>query len=262
MTASARVEIAVEDIAGLEIAARGGAHRVELCADLDRGGVTPSLALVEEAAATAARLIAEQRAHPGFDVHVLIRPVASTGDFLGMPPEFVVTADEAHAMARSAADVITAGAAGVVLGALHPDGTIDVDAVAAMRDAALGAGTESLRPVHLTFHRALDAMPDRAHRVAAMEQLLALGFHRALSSGGAARAIDGADDLAAMVRAADGLVDVCAGGGVRPASIRALIDSAGVQDVHLSARSDATRGLPTRTDPAVVQAAVDAAGEQ
>jgi copper homeostasis protein len=66
-----------------------------------------------------------------------------------------------------------------------------------------------------------------------------------------------------MVRAADDLVDVCAGGGIRPVHVPDLVRATGVPDIHLSARSASAAGADaaTATDPAVVQAAVDAAGE-
>lgn len=260
---SIAVEIAVEDIAGLVTAAHAGADRVELCVDLEHGGTTPPAALVREAAERAAALVARADAKPQFDVHVLIRPRASATPLLEDRASFVPDAADVEAMVAAAAEAVEAGAAGIVLGALTAEGRLDVPVLERVRDAALGAATASLRGLHLTCHRCLDAMPDAAARVAAVERLVGLGFHRALSSGGAARALDGAADLARMVAAADGLVDICAGGGVQVADIVPLVRATGVQDIHLSARR--TRpgpdGVPiTTTDPAVCTAAVDAAG--
>lgn len=263
---SIAVEIAVEDLAGLEVAAHHGADRVELCVDLARGGLTPPSQLVEECADRAAALVAARHAKPHFDVHVLIRSRAEHGDFLDRPEEFAYSPDEVALMARQAEESVTAGAAGVVIGALTPAGELDVPAIETIRDAALTAGSAALRGVTLTVHRAVDALPDRAAREAAVRTLLGLGVHRVLSSGGAAAALDGAEDLAAMVDAAEGLLDICAGGGVRPVGIEDLVRRAGVADVHLSARrqpgAPVEDGAPeTRTDPAIVAAAVDAAGE-
>lgn len=262
---SIAVEIAVQDLAGLEVAALAGAARVELCVDLDRGGVTPPVELVEQCARRAAALVAEREARPHFDVHVLIRSRASELDFLGRPAEFVYSAEEIELMAGQAREVVTAGAAGVVFAALTPDGRLDVPAMEQVRDAALEAAQSAMRSVTLTAHRALDAMPDGEHRVEATGLLLGLGFHRVLSSGGAARALDGAEDLARMVEATEGLLDVCAGGGVRPADIGDLVHRTGVTDVHLSARRRPGAPLEadapdTPTDPAIAAAAVDAAG--
>lgn len=153
-----------------------------------------------------------------------------------------------------------------MLGALTGTGELDLPAIEAVRDGALTAGSAAMRGVTLTFHRAVDALPSRAQREDAVRTLLGLGFHRVLSSGGAARALDGADDLAAMVDAAEGLLDICAGAGVRPADIGDLVRRTGVADIHLSARrrpgAPVEDGAPdTCTDPAIVAAAVDAAGE-
>lgn len=263
---SIAVEIAVEDLTGLEVAALAGADRVELCIDLERGGITPPPELVEDCVQRASALVAARDAKPHFDVQVLIRSHAGDGDFLGRPEEFVYSAEQVELMSTQAEESIAAGAAGVVIGALTEAGELDVPAIETIRDGALGAGSSVMRGVTLTVHRALDAMAGREEREQAVRTLLGLGAHRVLSSGGAARALDGAADLAAMVDAAEGLLDVCAGGGVRPADVLDLARRSGVADVHLSARrrpeapveADAPE---TRTDPAIVAAAVDAAGE-
>lgn len=262
---SIQVEIAVQDLAGLEVAALGGADRVELCVDLARGGLTPPPELVEDCVRRATALVAARDAKPHFEVHVLIRCRAGEDDFLGRPAEFAFSPDEVELMARQAEESITAGAAGVVIGALTPQGALDVPALETIRDAALQAGQSAVRGVTLTFHRAADALAGREERAEAVRTLLGLGFHRVLTSGGAAKALDGADDIAAMVEAADGILDICAGGGVRPADIADLAQRSGVADVHLSARrrpgSPVEAGAPdTPTDPAIIAAAVDAAG--
>jgi copper homeostasis protein len=263
---SVAVEIAVEDLAGLRTAAHAGADRVELCSDLTRGGLTPSVELIAASTAEAARLREARDAKPAFDVHVLIRSRAGEGDLRTREGEFVYAPEEIELMAEQAAAAVDAGAAGVVLGALTPERTLDVPALEALRDAALRAGSRELRGVHLTCHRAVDALPDDEARDGAVETLLGLGFHRVLSSGGAASAPEGTASLASMVRAADGLIDICAGAGIRPVDVPELVRSTGVRDIHLSARrrADASVGADEprpSTDPAVVQAVVDAAGE-
>lgn len=258
------VEIAVQDLAGLEVAAAAGASRVELCSDLSRGGITPPAELVTACAQRAAELLREGRARPGFGVHVLVRPAAGEGDFRSRPEEFVYSQEEAALMARSAAALVGCGAAGIVTGALTADGrSLDREVMGRIADTALTAAQAQARSIELTCHRCLDALPDAAARTDAIPELLALGFHRALTSGGAARAIEGSADIASMVAAADGLVDVMAGGGVRPADIGPLVQATGVRDVHLSARLPSGRAADTpdtETDPAVAAAAVDAAG--
>lgn len=264
---SVAVEIAVEDEAGLVVAAHAGASRVELCTDLASGGTTPPPELVRLCVTRAAALVASRDAVASFEVHVLIRPPGGTAQVHEHPEQFSCTAEQVEQMAAQAAAAVEAGAAGVVLGALardeHGAWALDLAALEILRDAALHAASRAVRSVQLTCHRALDALPDAAARVAAVEALVPLGFHRVLTSGGAVRAIDGTTDIAAMVEAADGLVDVCAGGGIRPADIAPLVHATGVADIHLSGRlpsGPADENPDTLTDPAVCTAAVDAAG--
>ncbi|MFC0675841.1 copper homeostasis protein CutC [Brachybacterium hainanense] len=260
---SLAVEITVEDLAGLEIAARAGADRIELASDLDHGGITPGPALVEEAVSRSRALVGAHEARAHFGVHALIRPTASTGDFLGRPEEFAADPRLVERMAREAAAVVEAGAAGVVIGVLTEDGELDVPALTQIRDAALGAASRAMRGIDVTLHRAVDAMAGREQRVEATRLALTLGFARILTSGGAARALDGAEDLAAMVEAAEGVVEIMAGSGVRPVDIPDLARRARVDAVHTSARSraqDPQAPALTRTDAAIAQAAVDAAG--
>jgi copper homeostasis protein len=201
------LEIAVQDVAGARTAVAAGADRLELCVALAAtGGLTPSAGLV--------RHVADAAGDVG--VHVLVRPRA--GGFVYTPEELAVQVADVRA-------VLAAGAAGVVVGALTPQGAVDAAALAALVDAAGGAD--------VTFHRAFDVVADRA---GALEVLAAHGVRRVLTSGGAPRAGEGVDALAALTGRARGLgVEVMAGGGVRTADVAALV-GAGVDAVHLSAR--------------------------
>ena len=116
------------------------------------------------------------------------------------------------------------GAAGVVVGALLPDGRLDEAALARMREAA--------RDLAAVLHRAVDLTPDP---VAATARAAALGYDKVLSSGGARTAVGGAAVLRRMVSAAGGRLSVVAGGGVRPGNVGRLIAAAGVREVHASA---------------------------
>ncbi|WP_406419029.1 copper homeostasis protein CutC [Streptomyces sp. NBC_00873] len=213
MTARPALEIAVTSPAGARTAREHGADRVELCAALELGGLTPSAALVEAVAAE------------GLPVQVLVRC---------RPGDFVHDAEEIALMAAEVRSVIASGASGVVIGALTVDGALDTVAVARLAEAARAPG----RPVDITLHRAIDQSADP---VATAALLPSLGLTRVLTSGGAPAAADGLAAIAAMTAAAPG-VQVMAGGGVRPADIPALT-SAGVAAVHLSAKA---RALPRR----------------
>lgn len=201
------LEACVDSVTGIAEAVAGGADRLELCAGLELGGITPSIALIDRAVAS------------GRPVHVLVRPRA--GNFVLCEAETaLVLADIAEALSR--------GAAGVVVGALRPDGRLDRERLARFRDAA-GDGAAVL-------HRAVDLLPDP---VAAVEVACALGFDGVLSSGGALSAPQGAATLARMVAAARGRLLVIAGAGVRPENAAALVRETGVAAIHASCAGEA-----------------------
>ncbi len=211
MTRTLALEIAVQDPAGVRIAADIGAARVELASALALGGLTPSPATLELAIEAAA----EAADGTGPEVHVLIRPRAGG---------FHYDADELAVSERDVRRAIDAGAAGVVIGALDADGRLDVVAMARLRDAAGGAS--------VTLHRAIDMTADP---VATLRTARELGLRRVLTSGGASAAIDGIDTLRALVAAAEGQIDVMAGSSVDAASAPALA-ATGVDAIHFSAK--------------------------
>lgn len=204
----ADLEIAVQDTAGVRIALEGGASRVELCAALRTGGLTPSLGAVQLAVEAAG-----DRA--GF-VHVLVR---SRGG------GYVYADEDVRAMCADIRALAGTGAGGVVVGALTTDGRIDLDVLARFAAAA--------GDLPVTFHRALDAAADP---LAELARLAGTGVGRVLTSGAAVRSIDGLDTLAAMVLDAPDGMQIMAGGGVRVEDIPALA-ATGVAAVHLSART-------------------------
>lgn len=198
----ARFELAVQDPAGIDVAARVGADRIELCAALAVGGVTPSAALIERATAGAV------------PVHVLIRPRGG---------DFAYSSDEVDVIERDVRLACAQGAAGVVVGGTR-GGRIDAELVRRVVAAAGGA--------EVTFHRAVDVIGDR---VAAVAALAALGVDRVLTSGGAASAVDGRDELARMVAAAGSGIQIMAGGGVTSATAPDIL-ATGVHALHASAK--------------------------
>ena len=199
----ALLEICVDDLAGVEAAAAGGADRIELCAALELGGLTPSPALLWHAVGF------------GLPIHVMIRP--RVGHFQLESREIALIADDIRLM-------LDLGAAGVVVGALLADRTLDRAALAAFREAADDAV--------LVLHRAVDLTPDP---IAAIGQARDLGFDKVLSSGGARTAAEGAITLACMVATAGNDLAVIAGSGVRPENVAETVAKTGVREVHSSA---------------------------
>lgn len=200
---SAILEICVDDPTGLDAAVAGGADRIELCSALELGGLTPSAALLELALKT------------GCPVHMMVRPRAGG---------FVLEDGEAALMVEEIGIAIARGVAGVVVGALLPDGRLDREALARFREAA--------RDAAIVLHRAIDLVTDP---VAAVREAASLDYDKILSSGGAPTAIEGMATLAAMVAAAGERLSIIAGSGVTPDNVARLIAATGVREVHGSA---------------------------
>src|SRR5829696_1955845 len=152
------LESVVETVAAARAAEHAGAGRLELCARLVDGGVTPPPGLVTA--------VLERVSIPVF---VMVRPRA--GDFVYSEAEM---ADARHDVAA----MRLRGAHGIVLGVLQRDGRIDVERERSLIERAQG--------LPVTFHRAFDAAPDLE---AALDAVIAAGASRVLTSGGAATAL-------------------------------------------------------------------------
>ncbi len=221
-------EICVEGVDGALAAERGGADRVELCAGLLEGGLTPSLGTIREA-------VPRLR----IPIHVIVRPRG--GDFLYSEAEFA-------AMLGDVAAIRAEGAAGVVIGCLSPDGTVDEPRASALAAAA--------RPLAITFHRAFDMTPDP---FAALEALLRCGIGRVLTSGQRATAGEGFGLLRDLVARAAGRIVVMGCGALRPDTIGAIA-RAGVPELHFSAPRQEDSSMTFR-NPALAMGGVAAERE-
>lgn len=196
------LEICVDDAAGLAAAISGGADRIELCSALAVGGLTPTPGLMALAATAP------------IPVYAMIRP---------RPGDFVFSDDDVATMETDIDAVRAAGLPGVVLGAIHPDGTLDTATLKRLIARASGLG--------LTLHRAFDLAPDFP---AAIDTAIALGFTRILTSGGAPRAIDSLDTLRAIIAHAAGRIAIMPGSGVTADNAKTFL-ALGVTDLHASA---------------------------
>lgn len=204
------VEGCVTSPAEAAACASAGAGRVELCVDLDVGGLTPPVGLVSDV-----------RGAVAVPVFVMVRP---------RPGDFVPVAGEIARMAGEIDAVRDAGADGIVLGVLDMHGRVDRDAVRHLVEAA--------GPLPVTFHRAFDGVADPE---GALETLVDVGVARVLTSGGAASAIDGAGVLERLVRRAAGRIVVMPGGRVRADHAAELVRRTGAREVH--ARAEAVAAL-------------------
>ena len=179
------LEVCVDSVASALAAKRGGADRLELCADLIIGGTTPSLALVRQV------------------------------------------------KAETAAELVQAGADGIVTGVLTPEGELDVDALRPIYAAARAAAKAAGRPVVCTLHRAFDVCKDP---FAALEAAKALNLGTILTSGQAASAPAGASLLRRLVEAAGSDLEILVGAGVTPANLPALAAETGAHAFHMSGK--------------------------
>lgn len=211
------IEVCANSAASCVTAEQGGAARVELCAGIPEGGTTPSYGEM----VTARRAI-------GIQMNVIIRPRG--GDFLYTPAEM-------QAMLLDIEAAKAAGADGVVFGCLRADGTIDIERNRQLKEAAGNLST--------TFHRAFDVCRDP---FTALEEIIALGFDRILTSGQEASAPQGAALIAELIRRANGRIIIMPGCGVNEHNVAELARATGAQEFHMSARHRIESGMVYRND--------------
>jgi copper homeostasis protein len=200
-----QLEICAGSLTSALAAQAGGAHRIELCQNLEQGGTTPSYGLIQQVLA-----------HLFIPVMVLIRPRAGN---------FCYDAGEVAIMLADIAQCRALGCAGVVIGALDAAGRVDLPTCRALLEAT--------GPLQITFHRAFDACPDQGQ---ALEDIISLGCRRVLTSGGQASAPAGQAQLAALVRQAAGRISIMPGAGISPATLPGLLTVTGAREFHGSAR--------------------------
>ena len=206
------LEICAGSVASAIAARDGGAQRIELCAALEVGGVTPS-----------AGLIAEVRKVEGLVLNVIIRPRG--GDFLYDSHEIACMEEDIRTCRRIGVD-------GVVIGALTAEGDIDTATCKRLINAADG--------MSITFHRAFDMCrnPQKA-----LEELIALGCHRVLTSGQAPTAEAGTALLGELVEQADGRIIIMPGCGVNSNNAARILQATGTNEIHASARKSVGSGM-------------------
>ena len=199
------LEICVDSYESAIRAASAGAGRLELCGELLVGGISPSPYLIRQV-------------HKSVDipVNVLLRP--RFGDFC-------FTGEEKAVLLEEIAFCATEGVNGVVIGALTPEGDLDVDFL--YQCIACGKGLK------FTLHRCFDVCRDP---YGALEQAIALGFDTILTSGQKAAAPQGVELLRQLQLQAAGRIHLLAGSGVNPGNIPAIYKATGITHYHFSAK--------------------------
>jgi copper homeostasis protein len=195
------LEISVETLEAALAAERGGAHRIELCAELRLGGLTPSEELMRLA-----------RSMVKLPIFAMIRP---------RDGNFVYSAAELAQIRRDIAAAKWLGMDGIVIGLLTKDRRVDI---AGTRELLKGA-----EPLPVTFHRAFD---DVADLDTGLEDVIAAGAARILTSGGAATAPAGIQKLAQLVAAAENRLIILPGGGVNATNAAHVARKTGARELH------------------------------
>lgn len=194
------LEVCVDTIEGAYAAKCGGAGRIELCAALSEGGLTPSAGLM----AAVARL--------GIPVFAMIRPRSGFFHF---------SSDEEAIMLTDIDTAREAGLAGVVLGAQDAGGALDLPMLERLSNRADGIGR--------TLHRVTDVVREP---LKALDQAIELGFDRVLTSGAAPLAPDGTQLIAEMMHYAAGRITVMPGCGLSAANVGTVVSATGAREVH------------------------------
>jgi copper homeostasis protein len=197
-------ETCVDSVAGVRAAKAAGAQRVELCADLLEGGITPSLGMIRQA-----------RTVVGIDLNVMIRPRG--GDFLFNDDEF--------AAMRADIEIAKAdGANGVVIGLLTAAGEIDAGRTRELVALA--------RPLSVTFHRAFDVA---AEPFGALATLIELGVDRVLTSGQEATVLEGLPLIVELMKRAGDRIVIMPGGGITARNVERIVAAARPSEIHFAA---------------------------
>ncbi|MEQ1353707.1 MAG: copper homeostasis protein CutC [Candidatus Acidiferrum sp.] len=219
MTKKLLLEIAVETVEAAVAAERGGADRVELCADLSVGGITPD-----------AELLRAVRAQIQIPIFVMIRP---------RPGDFVYSAAEFEEMKASIANAKFLGADGLVLGILKRHNSVDIQRTRELVSLA--------KPLPVTFHRAFDECADLSQ---ALDDVVQTGAERILTSGGATTALEGANNIASLVAAAGERITIIPGAGINAENILQVAATTRAREFH----SGLSSALPyPRTDYAAFE---------
>ena len=210
------LEVCVDSVESAVSATQGGAMRLELCACLAVGGISPDEDLF--------RMVRERVDLP---IRVLLRPRG--GDFLYSEAEFELLRRQVRRFAALEAD-------GVVIGALTADGRLDEPRMAELIVLAGGRG--------VTLHRAFDVCRDPFE---ALEAARRLGADTILTSGQQASCTAGAALLRQLV-AHSGGVQILVGAGVNADVIRRLQPETGADAFHLSAKRILDSGMTFRRE--------------
>jgi copper homeostasis protein len=197
------LEVCAFNIQSCIIAENAGASRIELCADPLEGGTTPSYGTLQYAI--------EQITIPVFP---MIRPRGGN---------FVYDAVELEIMKRDILTCRELGFPGIATGIQLPNHRIAVDDLKRI--------VEWAHPMSVTCHKVFDTTPDALQ---SLEDVIAAGCDRILTSGLRKTALEGASVIAQLITQAAGRIIIMPGGSVRSTNISQLATETKATEFHSS----------------------------
>ncbi|NNK87457.1 MAG: copper homeostasis protein CutC [Flavobacteriaceae bacterium] len=222
-----KLEICAGSLESALNANRAGAHRIELCQNLECGGLTPEIPTLKQLLALV-----------DIPVFVLIRPRAA---------DFVYSDVEFEEMLSAIDLAKETGAHGIVSGILQAENTLDIERTNILVQRA-GA-------LEFTFHRAFDLIQDKYE---ALRVLRSIGVNRILSSAGQSIALDGLTELKKLQKMAGNDLIILPGGGLIPDHTKAF-RTAGFREIHSSARRMTSEGPgKMHSDPLIISSYITA----
>jgi len=198
-----KLEICCYSIDDVIIAQQNGADRIEFCAGRSDGGITPSYG----------DLLQLSQLNLTIPIHPIIRPRGG---------DFYYSQREINTMINDIKLVRELNFAGVVLGALTLEATLDIKNLTHLMRAAQG--------LSLTFHRAFDVCKDP---LGTLKQLQDLGFNRLLTSGQKATAVAGIELIKQLNHCSKEVI-IMPGCGIKSTNLQQFIDI-GINEFHSSA---------------------------
>ncbi len=202
-----KLEIACFNLESALIAQKAGADRVELCADISVGGITPNLEMIQQA-----------RQHLSIDLNVMIRPRGGN---------FVYSMNEIMFMYLEILEMKKVGVNGFVFGVLTKNNKIDIPVNKSLVELA--------KPFPCTFHRAFDEVLDYEQ---SLEDVISCGFSTILTSGTFPNVMEGKEVLKLLVKQAKNRIEIMPGGGLRSTNISDLDEIVNANWYHSSAITD------------------------
>ncbi len=207
-----KLEVCAFNVESCIIAERAGAARVELCDNPVEGGTTPSYGT-----------IALARDKTSLAIYPIIRPRSGN---------YYYSEDEMEIIRRDIQMCRDLGCNGVSVGVQNIRGEIDTERLKRI--------VEWAGPLGVTCNRAFDGTPDPYE---ALEQLIACGCERVLTSGQLSAAPDAGEILGKLVNQAAGRIVVMPGAGINSYNLKQLVLQSNATEYHASARVKATNPL-------------------